>query len=211
MTTLSPPKERPILFNGEMIRALLDGRKTQTRRVIKPQPGKLTFFDWPASKEKPWPVLPGGKLQPCPYGVPGDRLWVRETHGIAYQDGKQIYEYKASWYDWDAERATRNGMKWKPSIHMPRSACRIILEVTDVRVERVQDISEEDAKAEGVKWTDGAIPGLPGPDNIPQWGYPCFPHRKAFERLWDSINKKRGYGWEVNPWIWVVEFKRVES
>jgi hypothetical protein len=166
-------KERPILFSGAMVRAILDGRKSQTR---------MNFHR-------------------CPYGAVGDRLWVRETWAASLDsDGdmckpflyratydEAVYgQLKASFSDrateiWDVVGNTG----WRPSIHMPRWASRLTLEVTGVRVERVQDISEADAKAEGVK------------------------SAAEFCALWDEINGARGYGWDANPWVWVVEFKRV--
>jgi hypothetical protein len=203
-------KEHPILFSGPMVRAILEGRKTMTRRVVKPQLRPLTPDDtWYLADRKLWTFAPkkGGHFtssdvawfnlpsvmadiqRPCPYGVPGDRLNVRETWNA---DGCDHVIFKA-----DGGSATAAGYaaepKWKPSIHMPRKYCRILLEVVSVRVERVQDISEEDAKAEGVDW------------------YPALQPIAMFQDLWDSINAKRGLGWDVNPWVWVVEFKRVTA
>ena len=133
-------------------------------------------------------------MRPCPYGVPGDRLWVRETF---YSNGMCKNTMSCHY------RATYNGLftpdtvpwKWTPSIFMPRWASRITLEITGVRVERVQDISEEDARAEGI------------PDEY-RAGHRIY-YRPRFKTLWDSINAKRGFGWDSNPWVWVVEFKRV--
>lgn len=177
-------KERPILFSGEMVSAILNGRKTQTRRVIKPQP-----------VSNPFP------LQRCPYGVTGDLLWVRETHyrwaGCGTPPRTGFNQDRC--YDDHPEllSMTRHAqIVTVPSIHMPRWASRITLRVVDVRVERVQEISESDAKAEGVAaWhntTDGTV------------------YRPEFCLLWDSINAAIGFGWEVNPWVWVVEFERAQ-
>ena len=138
-------KERPILCSAPDVMAILDGRKTQTRRIMKPQPNRT----WPDEVTPHWSVggnrtLPGASNPlRCPYGVPGDRLWVREAWRLP--DGAP-----KGWVDYRADD-TRDGFKWKPSIHMPRWASRITLEVTDVRVERLQDISEADAMAEGVR------------------------------------------------------------
>jgi hypothetical protein len=173
--------DRPIIFSGPMVRAILEGRKTQTRRVIKPQPTE------PANT--PW--LKNGWLEPsrCPHGQPGDRLWVKETFfdnrkyeaAVGFKIGvAQDYDYKA-----DHEVAPDSKVKWIPSIFMPRWASRITLEITDMRVQRVQDISEEDAKAEGVDY----------PAEGPQSSY-----RLAFSKLWDAIQLSRSkpdgaYAW----------------
>ena len=198
-------KERPILFNGEMVRAILGGRKTQTRRVIKPQPPngteKVMFNPTSFEPDYGFYFAPHGGKYKCPYGVPGDRLWVRETHAIvprtayAQSDGVQQVLRPDDNHDaaifkagWDLSPPGR----WKPSIHMPRWASRILLEITDIRVERVQDIRCKDLTAEGI--------------NEP---YIRPRHRKWLE-LWNSINEKKGFGWDVNPWVWVIEFRRVK-
>jgi len=177
--------ELPILFSGEMVRAILDGRKTQTRRVVKlpvSEIGKMVKYrgDW---------VLP---CEWSPYGKSGDRLWVRETWWQWGGTEKRI-SYRA---DTLPSFAPNGG--FRPSIFMPRWASRITLEVVDVRVERLQDISEDDAKAEGVMASGGW--------NADDTEY-CVGYRTAFSRLWDSINAKRGYSWATNPWVWAVEFK----
>lgn len=200
-------KERPIIFSGEMVRAILNGRKTQTRRVVKDQFRKIPHGvvsrrsdDWVHTYSTEFRLYLD--VIKCPYGVPGDRLWVRETH-IQYADGRCIY--KADHNDLDA--AGLGGMYggWRPSIHMPRSASRLLLEVTDVRVERVQDISEEDAKTEGVASVGACFRNYSAPD------MPFEFARTSFFTLWDSINAERGYGWDANPWVWVVEFKVVSE
>ena len=207
-------KERPILFSGDMVRAIIDGRKTMTRRIITSKAFKqwveAGFTDeFIKSPENNW-------HEHCPLGVPGDRLWVKETwtHGqkrhnvaanaygydIQYKaDGKCVGQYHfKSFQDVpylgleNPYRGIDRIYKWKPSIHMPRWASRITLEITDVRVERLQEISEKDAKAEGVM-----------PD------YPTALYASAFSELWNSINAKRGYGWDANPWVWVISFKVV--
>lgn len=181
-------KERPILFSGPMVRALLAGTKTQTRRVVKPQPAG----EW---------AVPGKTA--CPYGQPDDRLWVRETWMDLQGTGVQLasksrYAYGADTIagSWDDECRIAYGLKWKPSIHMPRAACRITLEITGVRVERLQDISADDARAEGCP--DKPVPGAE------QASVDAFA-RQWYGDLWEQIN---GPGsWDANPWVWVVEFR----
>ncbi|HEY4722198.1 MAG TPA: hypothetical protein VII92_10150 [Anaerolineae bacterium] len=196
-----------------MIRAIIEGHKTQTRRIVSQSNLDQMERD----------TLKYGKADYgiCPYGQRGDRLWVRETwavfwtesepyvdqsvwdvpHQIEYRADAQT-KYPGEWPDYcgdDPECA-----KWRPSIHMPRSASRITLEVVRVRVERVQDITEEDAIAEGMQVAEGHMhaPLIPNAVMIP------YTHRDAFNGLWDAINDKRGFGWDTNPWVWVIEFKR---
>jgi hypothetical protein len=228
--------ERPIIFTAESVRAILDGRKTQTRRVIKPQP----------IREEPWLVLRSKKFFlvdgkacsefktnsasffteiykgfKCPYGVVGDRLWVRETY---WDKGywKTDENFKRHWvrwlpeetidfyYDADGEPTEIRGsyspfgacihLRKHPAIHMMKKYARLWLEITGIRVERVQDIGEEDAKAEGVApmtWI-----------NHPKCK-PCY--TVVFSALWDSLNAKRGYGWESNPWVWCLNFRKVKD
>lgn len=205
-------KERPILFSGPMVRAILEGRKTVTRREVK----KQAALDCLAAGFEPAFLALPGNADLCPYGKPGDRLWVRETFidlrgtGVEHRpdlDGLlQRYAYAADCRPGSHSDEARKdfGLKYKPSIHMPRAACRILLEITDVRVERLQDISEDQAKAEGVRlYTDHAELGdwwhVEGIET-----YSADP-RKSFELLWSSV----GGDWAANPWCWVVEFKRV--
>lgn len=198
--------EHPILFKTEMIRAILDGRKTQSRRIVKPQP--------PANylAESPRPLISSH------YGTVGDRLWVKETWATICKvaapycecetDEERAalhsYEYRADTDnkypgDWPEEEARGNDVapKWKSSMFMPRKASRIDLEIVGIRVERLQDISPIDAFAEGVR------------ENYlhqkPDWI-----DREAFHELWDKINARNGHGWNANPWVWVIEFKRVK-
>lgn len=197
--TVTATKERPILFSGAMVRAILEGRKTQTRRVIKPQPAAV----WTEARMENGvacfgaPHVKGISVLPCPYGTTGDRLWVRETWAVwgQFRDGPG-YCYRAD--------GNQHGVTWKPSIHMARRVSRITLEVTGVRVERIQDISEADAQREG--WDLSNLD--------PMQTYDPVSMRKArewFAGLWDHINGPRGYGWQANPWVWVVEFRRVEQ
>ncbi|WP_337025217.1 hypothetical protein [Pantoea anthophila] len=230
-------KERPIIFNADMVRAVLDGRKTQTRRIMRVQPS-ADFCpmnmelkrDFNARWYTPGMVDKDGYLQPakkqtfgvasedegytCPFGAVGDRLWVRETwsvvshafdddglmidyvpdrpakavheqpFGRGYYSGHAIYAADGG-FTWGDDDGCVDGRScWKPSIHMPRWASRITLEITGVRVERLQDISGADMQAEGMRW------------------------REEFPCLWEAI-----YGadsWQANPWVWVVEFKRME-
>jgi hypothetical protein len=243
-------KERPILFSGPMVQAILDGAKTQTRRVVKPQPkirergdrhgawyrvdsvGDLVDNSQPetgllAYYGRCWDGIHrlASDIIACPYGQPGDRLWVRETWAH-YQtvnharrpDGRSFSEvsdgmagYRADGHDTiedfrnhvrmtsgcDLEAVEINADRWRPSIHMPRWASRILLEIADVRVQRLQDISEEDAKAEGCyakTYRDGR-------------GHE--PASVDFRYLWESIN---GAGsWDANPWVWAISFRRVDA
>lgn len=189
-------KERGMIFNAEMVRAILDGRKTQTRRPIK---WKQTRFTEMAERDDGslWPWAEdcerGGDIWfACPFGEVGDRIWVRETF-CAVPDHEEPAGCSALLYAADG-----NGPygKWTPSIHMPRWASRLTLEITGVRVERLRDLSEDDAKSEGITPPSGGV--------LPGWEY-----RINFRDLWMDI-----YGadnWEANPWVWVIEFKRVEG
>jgi len=183
-------KERPILFSAPMVRAILEGRKTQTRRILKSQGKKAGHYaGW---------VLPEYRTD-CPYGQPGDRLWVRETwqinHTVQDADGKCPTIFRA-----DGTLLPAQGMKWTPSIHMPRWACRIVLEITDVRVELLQSISDADARAEGCNGGHGSIPG---------YNYSATP-REHFWQLWESIAAP-GTRWEDDPWVWVITFRKVRG
>lgn len=255
---MSNVKERPILFSAPMVRAILDGRKTVTRRPVKGL--SSSFAVTTAADESPlnavcWNV--GGPIIHCPYGKPGEQLWVRESFWHA---GDWVSTYPeddtGSWsgtarvhYRADGEppnepnRNYPNGLRngaysaaapanvWRarPSIHMPRWACRILLEITDVRVERLQDISEDQAKAEGCFFTDygqecfhggtgwkdvGICPAPAGHRQRTGWAWDkntsheeCLgTPRWAFANLWNAT----GGDWDANPWVWVVEFKRVQ-
>lgn len=212
--------EKQIIFNGEMIRGILDGRKTQMRPVVKRQRSDHTFVFLNGEIVHTGAAGTAFGRQKCPYGAVGDMLWVGETWGLSAdadevlrQDG--ITPGQLSPYDYDDlpifYRADGGNelfvSRWRPSIHMPRWASRITLEITAVRVERVQDITEEDVVAEGLetmmssesgdilcvdKWTH----------DVDYWESPRF----AFAALWNKLNAKRGYSWNANPWVWVVEF-----
>lgn len=195
-------KERPILFSGPMVNAILNGTKTQTRRVIANIPHGVTGVTHNNARDIWfwWDGRLAGEVVNR-YGKPGERLWVRETFrpsvcgDFAYRADKQIYEIS------EAKILSKAypSLRWKPSIFMPRSVSRISLEITNVRVERLQDISEEGAKAEGVTRLPRHNNDVYGETN-----------REAFERLWDQINGKK-HPWASNPWLWVVEFRRVEA
>jgi len=210
-------RERPILFSAPMVRALLAGTKTQTRRIAKPvkHPDLGNLYDAGALvlEQEPQHVID----RACPYGQPGDRLWVRETWS---SDFAGHYPNDRVWYAADDDRQhdieVRNGVRgiyspesqqfvpfrWRPSIHMPRSACRLALETTGVRVERLQAISQADAMAEGV-WTAGAAKESGILDRSPGGG--VLNHVGAFRNLWEEINGADA--WQDNPWVWVVEFR----
>lgn len=217
-------RERPIIFSAPMVRAILEGSKTQTRRVVKwpawMQPHPEVFASDLRDGQEVW-YVPGGdqpsKAMRCPYGQPGDRLWVRETFlhvtkmenecFVVDDDENYVEETwyradrKAYSYHPDGSEESTEAIPWKPSIHMPRTASRITLEVTEVRVERLQDISHIDAMAEGCSTGSWTIAEGPRPDA--PFGSNAV---KRYRLLWESIN---GPGsWEANPSVWVVEFKR---
>ena len=208
-------KERPILFSAPMVRARLDGSKTQTRRVVKPQPPtteavrKLAGIDYSwISPDRPgmeyhrpagpvWAVRKLMGVEPeirCPYGQPGDRLWVRETWWHDEEDNAIIYRADpgSSIVDVNKHETDLPKYNWRPSIFMPRCASRITLEITRIRIEHLQAINEVDAIAEGAPW---AACGSPQDGS----------HKAGYAKLWESIH---GPGsWDANPWVWVIEFK----
>jgi hypothetical protein len=229
-------KERPILFNGEMIRALLDGRKTETRRIIKPQPTGASHWwqSFALVADRDVGFYPDNyEAEParlsCPLGVTGDLLWVRETFVLENTDDvPDGVPHKIEPGEWGTEvyphyRATEpephivppgledpydDRTRWTPSIFMPRWASRIMLEITSVRVERLQEIDQAGARAEGTEPvmcdTGGFEPwGAPCPDE-PNWAY-------GFRQSWDALYAKRGLGWDENPWIWAIAFQRLSS
>lgn len=198
--------EKPILFSSPMVRAILEGRKTQTRRIVTPieQVGGMDTYKGFALGSGDRPGIY------CPYGAPGGSLWVRETWlkldldhwsdltlpcDVIVHGRLNSVAYRAD-TDADGDRIRQEyGYKWRPSIFMPRWASRITLEIKAVRVERLQEISEADAQAEGVK-----------PIWNPHGGGTINPHWHGFRELWNSINGKRA-SWESNPWVWAVEFE----
>ena len=202
-----------------MVRAILEGRKTMTRRVVKGAINEVHIHGNPVKLLADWPLsglrsFADGVAEfavqcavddadyettKCPYGVPGDRLWVRETF---LDDGetkdRPQYVYRA-----DNENYPRHeGQNWKPSIFMPRAASRILLEVTDIRMERLQEVSEEDAAKEGaepVEWSED-FGGMPADFTS---------YKEGFKEIWQSINGPDS--WDQNPWVWVVEFRKIEQ
>ena len=225
-------KERPILFKADMVRAILEGHKTQTRRIVKPQPPNEDFTvadycDWeddycssgiptvkfskPFDQDKRWDWWPiGYKKIRCPYGRFRDRLWVKETsiisppnwcdrNGSTHLDapgGPRVVQYLATHSC--TEAADDYKLKKTPSIFMPRWASRITLEITGIRVERLNDIIEQDAEAEGIQF----IRDYPDADET-------LTAKQLYSFLWDSINGEGS--WDLNPWVWVIEFRRVEK
>lgn len=213
-------RERPILFSAPMVQAILDGRKTQTRRIGKTQCAEWTElaveYSLHAKKGKvavaTHLAYPNGSARhgicECPYGIPGDRLWVRETFGH-FERNENFAPGCEVFYRADGESLAVE--PWRPSIHMPRWASRITLGITSIRAERVMDISEADAIAEGCRpFFDKRQPYI---DNNLTFD-PIAGPQKAFEYLWDSIYTKRHdgkYVWAANPWVWVVEFKVMKN
>ena len=246
--------EHPILFSGEMVKAILDGRKTMTRRVVKPQPIKLDIGAWfpsghPGDSKNRTGLhyanehhfRKGFPIDFSPYGQLGDRLWVRETWKIAsFMEGDpMLFQYRADggeaeendhydelkyegwfervciqstdylekikWpnknddgiYSWDNGKSP---LPWRPAIFMPRWASRINLEIVSVKVERVQEITWQEVIPEGIGASTVSRGVLSDNPPNPRW---------KFIEVWNKINAKRGFGWDINPWVWVIEFKRV--
>lgn len=196
--------EKPILFNTEMVQAILAGRKTQTRRVVKDCPDG---FEWVLKKPGDSLCyagkLNGGSSQYwesspyfCPYGRPGDTLWVRETWADNIPGCPNGITYRADHQDPNGD-GPANPIKWRPSIFMPRWASRINLTITGVRVERLQDITEDDAKAEGIEQLGGGVGVL---------NHKYGMMTTLYAELWNSINGKK-HLWASNPWVWVIEFE----
>jgi hypothetical protein len=204
-------KERPILFSAPMIRAILAGTKTQTRRIVKyditgPNP-PTGIYDWHDPRTREWKGAHGAP-QPfnlcnasrlCPYGQPGDRLWVRETWGVLYEQYIDDLAHEPTFWkaDYSAEDLREQILpRWRPSIHMPRARSRITLELTDVRVERLAAITPGDCLAEGIP------PNTDGPSNPDGL-------RAQFAELWDGINSKDDQRFAWNPWVWALCFRRL--
>lgn len=216
MTTLTEVKERPILFSTPMVKAILEGRKTVTRRIIKVQPDADSYFEMKLQDGVLEIDYNQGDKNPkieCPYGKPGDVLWVRETWSKIHYEGvdeNPTYIFKADWTG-DAVKGI-----WKPSIHMPRAACRLRLEIVSITVERLQDITEEDAIREGILFYDDEIIGRRFKDYVSDsrgYGHPEVDYatvstaKESFQSLWTSINGPES--WNANPWVWRVEFKKL--
>lgn len=223
-------KFHPILFSTPMVQAIIQGNKTQTRRVVKPQPKNQdytprSFTDyfgnqfWEFRKS---PIEVETKTWECPYGQVGDVLWVRESYLKPPQNitQKMLDDGADTWPSFDhvadcelgdIEQYKEWGWKVKPSIHMPKEACRLFLKITDIRVERLQDISEEDAIAEGVE----PVGFDQKSQRVTRYrGYPIdqgyfYNARESFATLWQSINGKDS--WNSNPWVWVISFERIEK
>ena len=227
-------KERPILFSGPMVRAILEGRKTQTRRIVKLlhnnplgawEPTTVGGGSVKYVGGSPAPELAAiwhtrtGDCYVCPHGDVGDRLWVRETHEVrrigteTFEGARPTRRYAGIAYQADDGRAevdidldtfqaldAKESRGWAPSIHMPRWASRITLEITGVRPEHLQSISNADAEAEGVDF----LRHVPDADET-------LDACGLFRCLWDGLNAARGHGWDANQWVWVVEFRRIES
>jgi len=226
-------KERPILFSGPMVRAILEGQKTVTRRAVKPQfmSAPVDVVDGVPSWDRPANyagevTMNTQRGKPCPYGKPGDRLWVRETwledpeddgtwaytqymgcKGSPLSDIPKRFQkpdhciFRASWKGPD--------MLWRPSIHMPRWASRILLEISDVRVERLQDINEDQVLDEGIGDHRFDCDRPVEPDGYPACSCGSIGYIDAFADLWNTINGRGA--WDANPWVWVVEFKRIQA
>ncbi|HBT5238250.1 hypothetical protein AAHW68_14240 [Klebsiella pneumoniae] len=228
-------KERGMIFNAEMVRALLDGRKTQTRRPIKWKQTRFTEIGEREDGSK-WPWSEDAEhacdfWHPCPFGAVGDRIWAREAYrfpaslddvsptgvgemavatGYRKPWAPTFYEFTGTfsdgWKGFETPPKVSDAGKLRPSIHMPRWASRILLEITDVRVERLNSISEEDARAEGI--IDGGCLNCGEPEPC-GCANPEPDATDAFAYLWQSIYGQEN--WLANPWVWVIEFKRVEG
>jgi hypothetical protein len=218
-------KERPVIFNGEMVRSILEGRKKQARYIVTPQPinSKVGMVNACYCGHPELWLVDGdvgsytcnGLIAPewlCPFGVIGDRLWVRETFAIGLCTESTL-AYKATHKPDDLEEGWFEKIEWKRSSHMPRWASRINLEITGVRVERLKDITEEDASYEGMSFTDYRLDRF----NQQRAGWlwkksskyeECLQSaRSAFGNLWESIHSEES--WNANPLVWVLEFKRL--
>lgn len=226
---MAETKERPILFSAPMVRAILDGQKTQTRRVVKPR-GRCSLFAVEEDGSPMWTdsyiLDPGNdewRMRDCPYGAPGDRLWVRESHQrfdkgscdqhVWYTAGRNDNSYVARTrpeidqdapWPRDAAGPAGGAVYGVPSIHMPRWASRITLEIISIRIERLNDCSNADARAEGV-WQGPSGAWFTGPHGLIAYPDPVA----AYAALWREINGDAS--WEANPFVWVVEFKRVQA
>lgn len=228
-------KERPILFNGDMVRAILDGRKTQTRLPVKhhnisvhlQSVGNLAM-SWCDFPGEPHTVTFDDIGYACPYGAVGDRLWVRETFNWSadnelapYENHKHCPErknysaqnvvWKADGQEWNPLHPEWGITKWLPSIHMPRWASRITLEITGIRVERVQEISGKDCYKEGIVSQNEEFLAYEGAPATSMEELATYQIKLKYAESWNSIYLKRGYSWESNPWVWAIEFVQVKE
>lgn len=227
-------KERPVIFSGPMVRAILNGRKTQTRRIVSPAPTRK-FYCWPRpgvalfADGDPVVDYPDDCDEiTCPHGAPGDRLWIREGFALAPLCEDPDSDDQDDWsvvYRADGdERPWRSSLEedtldvkppWRSPIFMPRWASRITLEVIAVRVQRLQEISEDDARAEGVELYTPPHGHISPEQRVPGPGFDRArlgdqPHRLPFADAWDRVNGKRA-PWESNPWVWALTFKRLDG
>lgn len=226
-------RERPVLFNGDMVKAILAGTKTQTRRPMKVQPADITGFgsnEWSRFRNNMAERWQRAEAfgQPCPFGEPGDRLWVRETwrpeerdsdmaDGVRYQadDAFRVIENTREaadrWLDVHGGLGAKNIYRWRPSIHMPRWASRLTLRVTGARLERLQSITPDDAVAEGIERVShvGLMQAFGWKDYGGGAGY--FDPVKSFASLWDQVATDRELCWDRNPWVWRISFERIDS
>ena len=192
--------DKPIIFSTEMVKAILNGEKTQTRRIIKGQylDGAPSSFAAYELEDGKYGFSNDDSEWVCPYGKPQDKLYVRETtlfwRNTSDNSISHVAAYKADGY------GLKNGERWTPSIHVPKKYARILLEIESIKIERLQKISEGDAEKEGINF----LREIPDADET-------LSAKILFEILWDSINKKRGFGWDLNPWVWVVKFKISEK
>ena len=206
-------KSRPIIFSGPMVKAILDGKKTQTRRVINPAPYQVEGSNlWFIKRGNLAFGLPDGTelctqalalWSVCPYGKCGDRLWVRETWA-AFNTGYYDRPEMGVFYRADGEQDRIDRGRWRPSIHMPRKYSRIDLEICSVRVERLQEITLSDVATEG--WPDAPIEKSVWLNELQDLADNGF---AWYRGLWDLLNAKRGHSWESNPWVWAISFRRL--
>jgi hypothetical protein len=229
-------KETGMIFTGESIRAILNGKKTQTRRVIKPQPLESWMtngtsasgnpVDWSRyyktvrgqTRKNLWIMHPTeNKEITCPHGGPGDRLWIREAFAhladLKTKDPGTAALMSRAFFRADHPTGLSHDdatdLKWRSPLFLPRELCRITLQITNIRVERIRDINEADAIAEGVRQLrdgSGTYAGREGPGNLVT---PWPTAKEAFADLWDSINAKRGFSRDSNPWVWVISFRKI--
>ncbi|MHB7569227.1 ASCH domain-containing protein [Citrobacter braakii] len=207
--------ERGMIFNAEMVNAILSGRKVQTRRPIKWKQTRFTEIGEREDGSK-WPWSEDTEnvcdyWHPCPFGAVGDRIWVRETWAEAGASAPDLTLYRANYPEHVPPQyenvPTVTSICWTPSIFMPRWASRILLEITDVRVDRLNGISEADARAEGMPSAGELLPDYPDTYLTPVGDFATA--KVAFQRLWESIYGKEN--WQADPWVWVIGFKRIEG